>query len=40
MKKSTLLYEKFILLLTLLLLIGGFSVDACGATLTGKAAVG
>lgn len=31
MKKSTLLYEKFILLLTLLLLIGGFSVDAWGA---------
>ena len=30
MKKSTLLYEKFILLLTLLLLIGGFSVDAWG----------
>lgn len=32
MKKSTLLYEKFILLLTLLLLIGGFSVDAWGQT--------
>ena len=32
MKKSTLLYEKFILLLTLLLLIGGFSVDVWGAT--------
>jgi hypothetical protein len=31
MKKSTLLYEKFILLLTLLLLIGGFSIDAWGA---------
>ena len=31
MKKSTLLYKKFILLLTLLLLIGGFSVDAWGA---------
>lgn len=30
MKKSTLLYKKFILLLTLLLLIGGFSVDAWG----------
>lgn len=42
MKKSTLLYEKFILLLTLLLLIGGFSVDAWGTkyTTTGKIAVG
>jgi len=35
MKKSTLLYEKFILLLTLLLLIGGFSVDAWGYSYTG-----
>ncbi len=35
MKKSTLLYKKFILLLTLLLLIGGFSVDAWGYSYTG-----
>lgn len=34
MKKSTLLYKKFILLLTLLLLIGGFSVDAWGNSAT------
>ena len=40
MKKSTLLYEKFILLLTLLLLIGGFSVDAWGAKNNCSATVG